>query len=287
MPFPLYTFKKDIDIEGLYTFFYSEHTKDFYFPGEKHDFWELVYVDDGEISAVADNTNYMVHQGEIIFHKPMEFHALAANKKDPHNILVVTFETQSRAMRFFENKIFATDIRQKKLLSLLLSEAQFCFSGELNEKNPPQKSAPIGSFQLALSYLEQLLISLARGNAADDRRLRKSPYARKNTENALADAIENYLAENVRGALTLSDICQKFHLGKSCLCELFKENTGVSIMERYTHLKIVEAKKLIRKGTLNVTQIAETLGYGSIHSFTRSFKNKTGFTPSGYAGSVK
>jgi AraC-like DNA-binding protein len=68
---------------------------------------------------------------------------------------------------------------------------------------------------------------------------------------------------------------------------MFKEQTGTSVIEFYKSLKIEEARKLIREGQYNYTEIAERLGYTSIHYFSRQFKKTTGMTPSEYASSVK
>ena len=38
---------------------------------------------------------------------------------------------------------------------------------------------------------------------------------------------------------------------------------------------------------MNFTQIADALGYTSIHYFSRQFKKITGMTPSEYASSIK
>ena len=44
---------------------------------------------------------------------------------------------------------------------------------------------------------------------------------------------------------------------------------------------------MIRTGRMNFTQISETLGYTSIHYFSRQFKKIAGMTPSEYASSIK
>ncbi|HOJ09593.1 MAG TPA: AraC family transcriptional regulator [Clostridiales bacterium] len=290
MGLELKTFKKDIDILGLYTFYYFEHSKDFYFTGERHNFWEMVYVDSGEISVIADNAGYIIKQGDVIFHKPMEFHTLASNKKDPHNVMVITFSVKGEAMKFFENKIFTVDSQHKKILSLLLEEAQktsFSIPNNLYKKLLDIKNSEIGSQQLVISYLEQFLIALMRSNQNNERNGRISRYAKKNAENALVDSIEKYLLDNIYERISLKDICEKFNLSKSYICHLFKEATGKSIIDCYINFKIAEAKKLIRQGNLNFTQISEKLCYTSIHHFTRSFKNITGISPSSYEKSVK
>lgn len=284
MDYKLHTFEKIIDIAGLYTIFYFEHSKDFYFAGEQHDFWEMVYVDSGEITEVAENIGYVIHQGELIFHKPLEFHAMSANKKDPANVLVLTFESKSKALGFFENKFFTLNKNQKIILSNLVNEARNTFE-DISTSNLALKPN-ISSPQLVINYLEQFLISLLQSPHSDSRFKRKSMDAKIRTENALVDAIDTYLHSKVYENITLSDICKQFNMGKSYISELFKDTTGKSIIDYYIDLKITEAKKLIRQGELNFTQISEKLGYNSIHHFSRIFKNKTNMSPSSYAKSV-
>ena len=57
-------------------------------------------------------------------------------------------------------------------------------------------------------------------------------------------------------------------------------------MEYFCRLKIEAAKRLIRQGGQNFTEIAHALGFSTIHYFSRRFKAITGMTPSGYASCV-
>ena len=61
----------------------------------------------------------------------------------------------------------------------------------------------------------------------------------------------------------------------------------MGVIEYFSKMKIDSAKHLIRIGNLNFSQIAERLGYNSIHYFSRQFKQLTGMTPTEYASSVK
>lgn len=281
--------EKYIHISGLYTFFYFEHSSNYFFPGEQHDFWELVYVDSGKISAVADNFGYILEQGEMIFHKPNEFHTLASSPNEPHNILVTTFETHSPAMDFFKNKIFTLNLKQKKILSLMLEEMRKAFAdGKLDNKiNDETQLLDRTSYQLGIGHLEHLLIELLRENNINIRSENERKIARKNIENALVDSIKTYLQENVYNNIHLQEICSHYNLSKSYICETFHNETGRSVIDYYIDLKIKEAKYLIRKGSLNFTQISEKLGYASIHHFSRSFKTKTGMSPSTYEKTIR
>ena len=292
MNFQLMTFRKELSVLGLHSMFYYEHGKDFYFAGERHDFWEMVYVDQGRASVVAENTGYLIEQGEVIFHKPMEFHTLASAKKEPHNVIVISFSAVGEALRFFENQILTVHSNQKKILSDLLLEIQNTFGVTTDiihyKKRLKEKSRVVGAQQLVINYLEQFLISLIRENeTGESRQGRKSARAKKNVEHAMAESIEAYLSQSLYEKLTLNQIAKKFHVGKSYLSQIFKEATGKSVMTYYLDLKIAEAKRLLRKDELNCSQIAEKLGYATVHNFSRTFKMKTGFSPSGYQYSVK
>ena len=71
--------KQEIVINEIITVHYFEYNSDFYFPGESHGFWEFLYVDKGEVEVTAGDTDYVLNKGDIIFHKPYEFHRLWAN----------------------------------------------------------------------------------------------------------------------------------------------------------------------------------------------------------------
>lgn len=284
MGFTLHRMQKEIALEGFYTLFYHEHTKDFYFRGERHGFWEMVYVDNGEIDIVAENIGYRLRQGDVAFHKPMEFHSLASNRLDPHSIIVATFETHSPAMSYFENRILTADTGQKKILSLFLREMTTLYGSDMTDG---KRAAPVGTEQLITAYLEEFLISLLRAGTERSRGDYANRRSKRNVENALADRIEAYLYENINRPLTLSDVCAEFHMSRSYLCRVFVQATGTGIMERFAAFRMGEAKRLIRRCEQNITQIADALGYSSIHHFSRSFKQHTGFTPTGYAKSVR
>ena len=102
-----------------------------------------------------------------------------------------------------------------------------------------------------------------------------------------AEAIKDYLEQRIDQPLTVEQICRDNMIGRSLLQKLFHDETGGGIMEYFSALKIKAARRLIREGRLNMTQIALHLGFQSVHYFSRRFKQFTGMSPSEYAESVK
>ncbi|MBQ5801211.1 MAG: AraC family transcriptional regulator, partial [Clostridia bacterium] len=102
MDFELQPIKREIIIDGFNSLYYFEFGKNFSHSLEKHNFWELIYVDSGEVIAVTDGIGRTLTQGQVIFHGPMEIHAHVSNKIVSNSMLVISFSSRSEAMNFFD-----------------------------------------------------------------------------------------------------------------------------------------------------------------------------------------
>ena len=80
-----------ITINRVISVHYFQYMSDFSFPGESHDFWELVCVDRGEIDALAGERRLTLKKGNILFHKPNEFHNVLTNGKVSPSLVVIGF----------------------------------------------------------------------------------------------------------------------------------------------------------------------------------------------------
>lgn len=289
----------EVQIDQLFSLHYFEYMNSFYFPGESHPFWEFVCVDKGEVTIGAGERSFTLTRGEIAFHEPDEFHWVRAGGKAAPNLIVISFSSESPMMDFFRGKILHINEADRRLLARIVNEARTFLEGRLDD--PYQTSltvrsdAPPGAAQIIRTCLEQFLIGLFRRCRADSaqtvqRNIRSFIPDKMTTENAdeeMFSQIAAYLADNLTAHITIEKICSDNLIGRSRLQKLFHEKCGLGIIEYFSHMKIDAAKQLIRNEQMNFTQIAETLGYSSIHYFSRQFKKVTDMTPSEYASSIK
>lgn len=279
-----------ITINSIISIHYFEFASDYVFKGEKHNFWEFLYVDSGEVEIMADTKGYKLEQGDIVFHKPNEFHSVWANGKIAPNIVVISFDCNSEAMKFFENKILYLSNSKKDLIGKIIKEGKNTFVNDLCKDYvtlEKRDNAKVGSEQLIKIYIEMLLIGLIRENSSSHSEERLYSAAKKRVEEDITDNIIEFMNNNLHKNLRFDDICQEFYFGKTYLKTIFKESTGQGVMSYFRMLKMEEAKKLIREGKNNFTEISEMLGFDSVHYFSRSFKRYVNMTPSEYAVSVK
>ncbi len=283
--------RREITVDAIVTVHYFEHAKDYMFEGEKHDFWELVYVDKGRLEAVADDQAFELEQGQIVFHKPNEFHNLYANGIIAPNVVIVAFVCSSPAMAFFENKTTYVTARQRDLLARIIEEGRRAFDGPLGDpytlQMPRNPDAPFGSEQLISLYLETLLIDMIRHAEYENDRAKPSSSIKTRSDNDLVNLIVQYMEDHLNDNLSFSTICQYSAQSGTNLKTIFKTVTGQGVMEYYRNLKIDRAKTLLRESNGNITQIADHLGYTSVQYFSRHFKQATGMTPREYTLSVQ
>ncbi len=102
-----------VTINRIISVHYFQYMSDFSFPGESHDFWELVCVDRGEIDALAGDRRLTLKKGNILFHKPNEFHNVLTNGKVSPSLVVIGFECHSPAIKSFEDQLMSVQDTEK------------------------------------------------------------------------------------------------------------------------------------------------------------------------------
>lgn len=284
-------FDKLINVEKIITIFYMELSKDFYYEGEKHDFWEMVYIDKGEMLCTADEKSFVLKSGEMTFHKPNEFHNLSGNSNTAPNVSIITFECKSRIMKHFEGKIFRLNAEEKSLLSTLFSEGLSCYQLE-DERNPllqklqKREDAPLGSSQITKNLLEIFLIKLCRHTDTLTKKMRQNYVINDVDIPYNVKEILDYLQDNIYGKLTIADIANHVDKSESTVKQLFSQYREGGIIKYYSSMKIKEARRLIREGHYNMTQISDMLQFDNPQYFSKCFKLFTKMTPSEYKASI-
>ncbi len=105
----------------------------------------------------------------------------------------------------------------------------------------------------------------------------KTPHNPDNIQIAI-----EYINRHIKEDIHIDQICATCHMSKYHFCRIFKQKTGVTVMEYILKTRIVMAKELLGEAELSVTEISEACGFSSISYFSRAFKNETGVSPLQY-----
>ena len=292
-----------VTVRKVVSIHYFEYARGYAYEGERHDFWEFLYVDKGEVEVTADGVRSRLAEGDIIFHKPDEFHTVEANGRMAPNLIVCAFECLSRAMGNFRGRTLHLGSTERDTLAMLIREARSAFSTPLHkadvwqlERNP---DAMPGAEQRIRHCLEELLILLLRrdfvGKASGTgRRAPLQPLqtahptttVREQGERKIVDAALRYMEAHADRHIPFAEISSHVLTGESALKALFRKHMGCGVVACANRIRIEAAKRMIRESGLHFSDISEQLGWSSVHHFSRHFKKMTGMTPSQYARSA-
>ena len=100
--------------------------------------------------------------------------------------------------------------------------------------------------------------------------------ANLNLMNKIKRYIEsNYMDQN----LCLYKVSSEFNLSEGYFTHLFKEQTDINFTDYLEKIRLDNAYILLKNPDLNITEIAEMVGYNSAQSFRRAFKRLFGVSP--------
>ncbi len=95
--------------------------------------------------------------------------------------------------------------------------------------------------------------------------------------------IMRYIEQNFTKPITLSDLAKRFKISKTYILTLFKKNQDMTVTQYINYRKLTYAQELLIETTMNVSEIADYLGFQSVNYFCRLFKKNFKMTPTEYA----
>lgn len=269
-PFNYSNISSSLDISEIYTKFYQEKGTNYNFSGEKHSYWELTYVDKGELLTTIDGVSYHLKQGDLIFYAPMQFHTQSTFEKISSSYLTINFKMNFNHADLLCNKIFSLQRDSYFIVTRLIEE--------LSNDN-------LYSNDLSLCYLKQLIIQMLR---LDNSQFHSKPttHMQQTYENELLNDILLYIDDNIYEKISVSTLCEHFCISTSMLHSLFRKNMNNTAKNYINELKLSKSKELIRNSTHTLSEISEMLGFSSIHYFSKKFKSYFNISPTEYSKSI-
>lgn len=231
----------------------------------------------GEVAAPAP---YNEHRSD--FCKAMKARALAACTKCDHNDLFTDCDSeQGRIRQPFVRTCYAgadeilLPIWNQGALVAVLFIGQFRTVDRLDTRGT--ELPVLGEDKL--SYVSALGLTLLTYLYEVLRRLRadrQAPIAGR------WRVIESYVRENLSAGPTLQELSQRLSLSPSRTSHVVREVTGMSFHDLVETSRLDLAKDLLTRSGATIATVASQAGFNDTGYFCRYFKQKTGFTPTGY-----
>lgn len=257
-------------INEILGYYYQVRNPNYAFEGESHAFWELTFIDHGELQTVVDDDIYTLQPLDFILYAPGQFHSQKALKNDSCSYLTILFDMAIPDSYLITNRVYHAHREIHQVLNnfIKVSENKMLYDNEL-----------------MLTYLKEFIIKTLQYDFVDNSPVASTPMQQR-IENNLLNEIIDYINNNLYQQLNIEDICESFSISRSSLQTLFNNNLGTPPKKYISDLKLARSKILIKDSQYTISQISTMLGFSSIHYFSRLFKQRFGITPSDYAKTI-
>ena len=297
--------KPQIQLPAFYSLFEVHYDRGYEFPGESHNFWECLYVKEGEVCVSGDERVYDLGRGSIIFHKPLELHKFIVTGERGADLFIFSFSAEGPLTGWLSEKVFALTQFQQELLWKLYALARQSAGtggdtgsggaaraghntgtgGAAGSGGGVRTSGKAGGYyrylepfdrlpaysQTVASFLELFMLSLAETGSVSS--------VSSDPEAILFSRAVNYLNSNIHRQPSVPETARFCGVSESGLKRLFDKYAGISVHKYLLKLKIKAAVQLLENGQ-TVSRTAQELGFNTQSYFSRAFKRETGLSPS-------
>ena len=265
-----------LTVTGIVNLHFFTFDNDFTTEGERHPFYELVYVNAGKLRISSEDYAGELSRGQMIIHRADEEHSLTCTEGSEPSVIIIGFECDSSEIDAFSSSPLSLGDAAIKRLAEIVKEGRNVFKPPYNTPvydMKKKKHQPLGAEQLLRLSLESFLLLLLREYPAADGAEDKSEAP------AAIHEVVSYVSANYLERMTIDELAFLFKTNRATLCREFKRETGETLVSFVNAKKIARAKEKILSSHKTFTQIAEEMNFESIHYFTRFFKKMTGVTP--------
>lgn len=264
------------------------HTRFTHFPPHRHNYIEMLYVIQGQLTTIVNNTDRIsMSAGDILFLNQHASHEiLPAGRTDIAVNFIILPE-------FFRYPISMMD-RENILMDFILSS--------LSDPEPVTNYIYIQAKEIlpVENLIENMIWTLVDKTAASHTILQVSMgliflnlsrYAQLINQNTpdssdtnLLFFILNYIEHHYRDG-NMQSIAQSTGYPSYHISRLLKKNTGLNFKELLQKRKLQQAVYLLEHTILSVELIMERIGYENSSYFYRKFRAQYGCSPNEYRDS--
>lgn len=228
--------------------------------------YQLLYIAGGQADFVIQGSRRTIKKGYCVLFHPGESQYYYYHLKDKPDIYWIHFECTKtnplfEKLAFHEENVFFAGIHN----SYLQLFDQIIYELQIKDSFFEEKTALL---------LQSLLINMSR-------EMKQSSGIHCLSDQQIEEALlyfNNHANEN----FTIKDYTAFHSLNYYRFIDAFTKHTGLAPRQYIIHLRMSKAKELLSNDTLQVSDVAELVGYENPLYFSRLFKQVTGYPPTAY-----
>ncbi|XEC95458.1 AraC family transcriptional regulator [Paenibacillus tarimensis] len=244
----------------------SKHQESYALSLHHHENYQLLYVIEGEGSILIDGIRHDLMHNNAAIIVPYSEHAVSS---DSHlTLLVLAFGEQSvhgqilsewKSRYYLNSQLLRLNSLNGNELRLLLRKLLF----------RQRQKDELSNWAMQI-HLHEILLLLARAKPASQI---------TDANNLRAERTRCYIDQHYYEPITSKDLAAKMNMSIRHTNNIFKEQYHMTPMQYLTEVRISTAKKLLTETDKDIVTICFEIGYESLPTFYRAFKNVVKMSP--------
>lgn len=248
---------------------------------DMHQTYEIFYLSQGTCIYFVEGRSYPLKKGALIFIPPGQIHRTESLGRCRTTVKISGALLDLFELALPELQLIALH-REDELIVQLSSDEQREIEALLIRLK--QAFSEPCQTQLALIRLRAVELAVYVGchlnTAQAVRAIETSKYQR-------CQKVSRYLREHYSEPVSLNQLCSIFYVSRYHLCRIFREVTGVTVMNYLLAIRVQNAcMRLADDEHTPVAKVAMECGFDSLSSFNRAFHARIGTSPTLYRKQV-
>lgn len=244
-----------------------------------HNNYEIFYFLSGDITYYIEGHVYEINPHDILLINNREIHKPIIQSDIPYERYVINFDEsyvepllphynltycfENRSLGH-GNKIEGSFVKDYNIHNYFANIHRYIEGSSVEDQ------------LLAKTYFLQMLLHLNKIFKKENEKFIKG-YAKDEK----IDQVIHYINNNLTEHLSLDIIQEACFVNKYYLSHLFRDLTGMTVVEYINHKRILMSKSLLQAG-MNATKVAHECGFNDYSNFYKKFKQSTGLSPAQY-----
>ena len=253
---PIYFNELKIEINEVLR---AYHPTDWNIKPHHHPWFELNYIQSGSLYNTIDDVEFLAKEGESYIVNPGVKHSHINNKTGDDGICI----------RFTVENTNKNNLENENLIKAMQIQPKYSFDSGFERFSPQRNEITLKAefVNLLMKMYDKKGYFVTQSN---------------NPPPTLSNQVIKYLAEYYREKIYISDIARALNISYRTLSRKFKEETGITISDKLTQIRITAAKKLLLESNMLLYDIATQTGFENEYYFSNAFKKAEGISPSFY-----
>ncbi len=273
-------YTKDYSLKNGYKLYFHNEQNPHPIKLHAHKYYEIVFLQEGNISLEIDGTTYPASQYDMFLIPPHTKHrSILHDLTQPYQRFVFWLSeqyleqliNQDDSFRYITEKAIPTNGLQYHLSKLDFNTLESKMIRILEEQNLNRYGKAL---QLDL-FMKDFFLSINR------LLYEKIEPNEVEQDLPLYTNIILFIDEHLDEDLSLDRLANEFYVSKYHISHLFKENIGITVLQYITKKRLYHCQQALCTN-INITNIYKSFGFNTYTCFYRAFKKEFGMSPQEY-----